>query len=354
MIHDPTFRLHGTLRLLHRGVVSERPPHGRLAEPFSAVQAAGSALWRGLPEASLAEPPTETPCPYLEQFLGAAADATPEESAKTASIPGPVYLCGPATSSMDVARVLAASGQLPVWGSVLALSQSSGRGQLGRNWVSPEGNIYAALRLPERHPFTGTAAAPAIGGLIAESLSGLGFDVHMKWPNDLLQRDASVAEGWSKVGGILLEERPLPRRDNAPPESLLMAGIGLNLVSSPAAELMRAQRAVPAGTLSAPQKAVSIPLSAAGLWMRLVSRIFFCYVEEIDAKGKNAWRSLAERRLAFLGQTVLLTDGPDERERHTGILEGLDDFGGLLLRNREGTNSFLSGSLQLNHPPMQP
>ena len=76
--------------------------------------------------------------------------------------------------------------------------------------------------------------------------------------------------------------------------------------------------------------------------MRLVSRIFFCYVEEIDAKGKTAWRSLAERHLAFLGQTVLLTDGPDEQERHTGILEGLDDFGGLRLRNRKGTNSFLS------------
>ena len=57
---------------------------------------------------------------------------------------------------------------------------------------------------------------------------------------------------------------------------------------------------------------------------------------------------------AFLGQTVLLTDGPDEQERHTGILEGLDDFGGLRLRNRKGTNSFLSGSLRLDRPPMQP
>jgi BirA family biotin operon repressor/biotin-[acetyl-CoA-carboxylase] ligase len=117
---------------------------------------------------------------------------------------------------------------------------------------------------------------------------------------------------------------------------------------------MRAQRAVPAGLLSSATKSNVSPLSVAGLWMRLVSRIFFCYVEEIDAKGKNAWRSLAERHLAFLGQTVLLTDGPDEQERHTGILEGLDDFGGLRLRNRKGTNSFLSGSLRLDRPPMQP
>ncbi len=254
---------------------------------------------------------------------------------------------------MDVARVLAANGQLPVWGSVLTLSQRSGRGQLGRNWVSPEGNIYAALRLPERHPFTDTAAAPAIGGLLAEALTRTGFPVSMKWPNDLLQQDETISEGWRKVGGILLEERPLLRHD-APTETLLVAGIGLNLVSAPPAEQMRAQRAVPAGRLCSPQKADSDPLSAAGLWMRLVSRLFFCYVEEIDAKGPNAWHSLAERYLAFLGQTVLLTDGPDEQERHTGLLEGLDDFGGLRLRNREGTHSFLSGSLQLNRTPMQP
>lgn len=177
----------------------------------------------------------------------------------------------------------------------------------------------------------------------------------MKWPNDLLRREEQEeGPGWCKVGGILLEERPLPRHGETPAENLLVAGIGLNLVSSPPAALMRAQRAVPAGLLSSATKSGVSPLSVTGLWMRLVSRIFFCYVEEIDAKGKNAWRSLAERHLAFLGQTVLLTDGPDDQERHTGILEGLDDFGGLRLRNRKGTTSFLSGSLRLDRPPMQP
>lgn len=342
------------MRLLHEGVSSERPPHDSLAAPFPADHAARSALWLGLPDAALAAPRSDTACPYLEQFFGVPASSA-EEEAETASVPAPVYLCGPATSSMDVARALAANGQLPVWGSVLALSQRSGRGQLGRNWVSPEGNVYAAIRLPEIHPFTGTAAAPAMGGLIAEALTRMGFAVHMKWPNDLLRREErEEGPGWSKVGGILLEERPLPRRAGAPAENLLVAGIGLNLVSAPPAGLMRAQRAVPAGLLSSVTKSDASPLSVTGLWMRLVSRIFFCYVEEIDAKGKNAWRSLAERHLAFLGQTVLLTDGPDEQERHAGILEGLDDFGGLRLRNRKGTESFLSGSLQLDRPPMQP
>ena len=183
MTHDSTFRLNGTVRLLHEGVHSERPPHDRLADPFPADHAAGSALWNGLPEAAFTIPGTSTACPYLEQFFTAPVSQT-GNTPETASVPAPVYLCGSATSSMDVARALAAHGQLPVWGSVLALSQRSGRGQLGRNWVSPEGNVYAALRLPQSHPFTGTAAAPAVGGLIAEALTHMGFDVHMKWPND--------------------------------------------------------------------------------------------------------------------------------------------------------------------------
>lgn len=131
MTHDSTFRLNGTVRLLHEGVHSERPPHDRLADPFPADHAAGSALWNGLPEAAFTMPGTSTACPYLEQFFTAPVSQT-GNTPETASVPAPVYLCGSATSSMDVARALAAHGQLPVWGSVLALSQRSGRGQLGR------------------------------------------------------------------------------------------------------------------------------------------------------------------------------------------------------------------------------
>lgn len=73
-----------------------------------------------------------------------------------------------------------------------------------------------------------------MGGLIAEALTHMGFDVHMKWPNDLLRREEQEeGPGWCKVGGILLEERPLPPHRETPAENLLVAGIGLNLVSSP-------------------------------------------------------------------------------------------------------------------------
>lgn len=341
------------IRLLHAGARATTPLREAVAEPLSPARAAASPLWKGLPADFAAAPAESGEIPFLEQLFTAPDPADGRRDAETIRLPAPLYLAGQATSSMDVARSLALAGRLPVWGSVLALCQTSGRGQLGRHWVSPEGNVYAALRLPCRPPFTDTAAAPALGGLIAESLVGLGYPVRMKWPNDLLRQDAEEPQ-WRKVGGILIEERPMTAPDGTEAEPLLIAGIGLNLAAAPPESFMRAQHAVPAGLLASPTDSASFPESVGGLWMRLVSRMFFCYVEEIDAKGKNAWRSLAERHLAFLGQSVLLTDGPDERERHSGVLEGLDDFGGLRLRNREGTRCFLSGSLHLNRPPRQP
>ncbi|MEG2005803.1 MAG: hypothetical protein RR014_07195, partial [Bilophila sp.] len=174
--------------------------------------------------------PSQKPYPFLNISLP--SGGTPEKTGLAA----PLYLCGSATSSMDVARSLIAADQLPVWGSVLALQQSSGRGQLGRSWVSPQGNVYAALRLPLCPPFSETAAAPAVGGLLAEALAGLGFPTHMKWPNDLLQKHDGV---WRKVGGILLEERGArgfgktsQRTQRGAPASLV-AGIGFNLHSCP-------------------------------------------------------------------------------------------------------------------------
>ena len=81
-----------------------------------------------------------------------------------------VWRFGEVSSSLDVAFLLSGRGWLDVWDSVQAVSQTSGRGQLRRHWVSPPGNIYAALRLPSLPPFDGTAAAPAMGLLLACAL----------------------------------------------------------------------------------------------------------------------------------------------------------------------------------------
>ena len=161
-------------------------------------------------------------------------------------LPAPVYMTGAASSSLDVANVLHQHGLFPEWSSVLCLSQSAGRGQMRRAWASPEGNVYAALRLPNAGPFATFAAAPAIGGLTAEALHKEGFPVLLKWPNDLLQPGEGMVPGLlprrdecRKAGGILLEER----------RGALIAGIGLNLASAPHPSTLRDNYVFSAGVL---------------------------------------------------------------------------------------------------------
>ncbi|MFQ9491939.1 MAG: hypothetical protein ACLR0N_14250 [Bilophila wadsworthia] len=165
MTHDSTFRLNGTVRLLHEGVHSERPPHDRLADPFPADHAASSALWNGLPEAAFTMPGTSTACPYLEQFFTAPVSQT-ENTPETASVPAPVYLCGSATSSMDVAgpRRTRAASRL---GGVLALSQRSDRGSSGATGFRQKATSTRRSACPRATRY-GHGRGPAVGGLIAK------------------------------------------------------------------------------------------------------------------------------------------------------------------------------------------
>lgn len=247
-------------------------------------------------------------------------------------LPGPVYLCRECSSSLDVARELGPD-RLPEWGSVLALCQSRGRGQLGRGWVSPPGNLYAALRLPLLPPFDGHAAAPAMGALLAAALEGLGFRVLMKWPNDILLAEGP-ATAWRKVGGVLLEERG----------GRLFAGCGLNLVSAPPDSALRAERAHPAGVL--PEAVWSRAGDVVGVWLALV-RVVAALGQGLIAEGGQGWLPLAEARLACLGREVCLRDGPDDADVYSGRLLGLDAAGGLRLDVNGRRMSFHSGSLSL-------
>ena len=233
-------------------------------------------------------------------------------------MPGPVYLVGDCASSLDIARLL----PLPILGSLLALSQRLGRGQLGRNWLSPSGNLYATLRLPLSPPFDSCAAAPAFGGVVARALGELGFPVRMKWPNDLVLADPRDGR-WRKVGGILLEER----------DGRLHAGLGLNLVSAPPDSAMRADRACDAGFLGLPSAGIT------AFWLDLVRGM----ARALARMDSGNWRADTEPLLAFAGYRVRVVDGnsPDVR----GRLAGLDPSGGLCLDQRGTRIICHSGSL---------
>jgi len=278
-------------------------------------------------------------------------------------LPAPLYITGPSSSSLDVAKSLLLHGLFPEWSSVLCLSQSAGRGQMRREWASPAGNIYAALRLPSIGPFATFAAAPAIGGLVAEALHKEGFPVLLKWPNDLLQPSKNLIPGiipgrteCHKVGGILLEERL----------GALIAGIGLNITSAPKDSTLRDNYVFSAGILTLEQSSPSdLPedgktkksgtfVSIFTLWKQLVGNIVSCYVW--NSTPDSWWPSLAEKHLAFRGCRVRLADACPEddsmiRVPCVGVIDGVTSSGALRLRTEYGTDTFLGGSLLPGNVP---
>ena len=272
-------------------------------------------------------------------------------------LPAPVYMTGAASSSLDIAAALLERDLFPEWASVLCLSQSAGRGQMRRAWASPEGNVYAALRLPNAGPFATFAAAPAIGGLVAEALHAEGFPVLLKWPNDLLQPGEGMIPGvlpgrdqCHKVGGILLEER----------HGALTAGIGLNTVSAPDDSTLRDNYVFSAGVIkrAAPLMQNGMTCENASnsdtsemifpLWKRLVERIFSCYAYSSDSA--SWWPALAEKHLAFRGCRVSLADACPEDDTMArvpceGTVDGVTPSGALRLKTEFGMESYLGGSL---------
>ena len=343
------------LRLLYEGLapVGSRDP---AALPFSPEDLASSAL--RLPDVSdasgtsaeIAGRASWTPCEkngirWLER--------------PASGLPGPVYISGASTSSLDVARRLLEADLLPEWGSVLSLSQSAGRGQMRRAWSSPAGNLYSALRLPMTAPFDTFAAAPACGALLAEALERAGCPVMLKWPNDLLQSAAPCRPGvmpgredCRKVGGMLLEER----------NGALTVGTGINLTSCPPTSSLRDNYAFSAGVL---MRKHGVPLMKSAtetendgkdkggvtiftLWNQLAASLFSCYSEKKPLD--SWWPVLAEKHLAFRGCRVTLADACPEKETLVripceGVVDGVTETGALRLRTAYGTETFLGGSL---------
>ncbi len=258
-------------------------------------------------------------------------------------MPASAFIAGNSASSFPLAWTLLEDGLLPEWGSVLCSCQLRGKGQLGRHWHSPRGNLHVSFRLPRDPLLSGDAASVLTGYILAAAFRALGFPIFLKWPNDLLLQERA------KVGGILLEER----------QGVLMAGLGVNLAEAPADADLRERRAVGAAVLL-PEHGVPAPdgiplpgrpggqgaLAPFVLWRRLVSEALLVYIRHVQGRSMPEVLAAIERLLAWKGRAVALMDG--DEDSLTGHCVGLGPGGGLLLQLSHGERrEFFSGSLSL-------
>lgn len=109
------------------------------------------------------------------------------------------------TTGSTNSDLAARADELPEGAVLVAEEQTSGRGRLDRDWVSPpRAGIFLSVLLKPDVPVHRWGWLPLLTGVAAATglAKSAGVDLSLKWPNDLL---VSVGGEERKAGGILAE-----------------------------------------------------------------------------------------------------------------------------------------------------
>ncbi|GAB4523980.1 MAG: biotin--[acetyl-CoA-carboxylase] ligase [Roseibium sp.] len=193
--------------------------------------------------------------------------------------------------------------------------QTEGRGRRGRDWASPEGNLFASLLLVDPQPAERIGELPLVAAVAlakaVDKAAGTLQLVSLKWPNDLLVESA-------KLSGILLEAEAFADERQA-----VVIGFGVNCVSHPPLTLYQATDL----------RSLGYQVSAERLFECLTA----CMADQLAAwrqpGGFEAVRRAWLDRAAHLGKPVTVKTG---REEITGIFADLDARGHLVLKLDDG------------------
>ena len=198
----------------------------------------------------------------------------------------------------------------------LAEFQSAGRGRLGRSWEVPEGTsvMMSILLRPKFEPQYAPTLTLVMGMAVAKAVKNLGFDVSIKWPND-------VVVSHKKICGILTE---MGVRDGKIDYAVIGVGINVNIREFP--EEMA-------------DKATSLYLESGkefdrsqipGLVMEAFEEYYEKFAATCDLSGlKEEYESI----LANYNQPVRVL----AKEPYEGVDRGITDGGELLVEKTDGT-----------------
>ena len=197
----------------------------------------------------------------------------------------------------------------------LAEFQSAGRGRLGRSWEVPEGTsvMMSILLRPKFEPQYAPTLTLVMGMAVAKAVKNLGFDVSIKWPND-------VVVSHKKICGILTE---MGVRDGKIDYAVIGVGINVNIREFP--EEMA-------------DKATSLYLESGkefdrsqipGLVMEAFEEYYEKFAATCDLSGlKEEYESI----LANYNQPVRVL----AKEPYEGVARGITDGGELLVEKTDG------------------
>ncbi len=236
-----------------------------------------------------------------------------------------VYRVALADSTNTELKRMAADGA-PDGTVLIADEQSGGHGRVGRVFHSPRGGLYMSLLL--RHSATvGTSPLWTVAAAVAaaEGCEALcGSPIGIKWVNDL------YANG-RKVCGILAEAVT----DPANGDMCTVVGFGVNIV--PPAGGFPADIAETAGALFS-----KAPDSARDRLADAILARFAAHTQTLEARtfleGYRARSILVGREITFL----------ENGKAHTAVVHGVDDNGGLIVRERDRYRVLTAGEVTMH------
>lgn len=219
-------------------------------------------------------------------------------------------------STNNAAKKMAEDGA-PHGCLVIAENQNAGKGRRGRSWSSPEGTgIWMTFILrpriePQSASMLTLVAAMAVRKAVFRET---GLETVIKWPNDLVA-------GGKKICGILTEMSAEPERIN-----YVVVGVGINANIQKFPDEIRG--VATSLLLETGKKADRSKLVAS------YGNAFEEYYDRFVEKGNlELLKEEYNGCLANFGNQVKILDPAGE---FTGISEGINDFGELLVTDGEG------------------
>ena len=227
-----------------------------------------------------------------------------------------IHLYSVTASTNTLAMEMASKGA-PEGTALVAETQTSGKGRLGRKWISPKGNLYLSVVLRPNIP---THKAPLITLMGAVAVASAirktcGVQASIKWPNDILVSGR-------KVGGLLTEMSAEPDRIRH-----IALGIGVN-VNMELDELPSEVRESATTLAAATGKKIDRTLLLQQLFRELDSRYQGFLTSEADMLRE--WEALN----TTIGRKVAVSGLSETLE---GLAQGIDSEGRLIIKLEDGS-----------------
>lgn len=220
-------------------------------------------------------------------------------------------------STNEYARKLARNGY-PHGVVVWAHEQTAGKGRQGNTWVSEPGNLFMSMIVRPKVNVAQIGQLALLAGValanVLESFMPAAVQIQLKWPND-------VFINGRKAAGILVETES---------QGMLqvpwaIVGVGVDITSAPENAICL--------------RDVGVTSYESSHVMEFMAKEIAMLIKKWEKSGFESIREAWIERAYKLGETITARL---PKENITGIFEGLDKHGALLLTAEDGAQRVIN------------